>query len=361
MKISYYNRYYSKIAGVHDSSCIPLDILIADQVNLCSLSADFMAAYAEIDQISPNSIALSMESSFPEDEETLLFAKEVRETWRTIKMINALKHKSRFDLLYLGKFKSFVSDVRKGMREHCENFLLQYHLYELMPFIEEKVLEVQKLEWDENPKRDSNFIKSIGDCIKNHKDILCLDEIIEDLFAFSILAENNAEAPAFVKLTLWNFPPIVGLNYNQIKYTRNELQSALHPFKEFLKDLSELLFLIPYSSDNFAKMEELCNEKINEIIPAVQKSIGESLYLSQLKNKFPETVYIQLCLGITSAETIISFYEKSGILLPDLAVQLKEQLLRDIDVKVSYPFLYYRLITPNPDDDSITGFSHFLK
>ena len=84
----------------------------------------------------------------------------------------------------------------------------------------------------------------------------------------------------------------------------------------------------------------MCTEKIIPHISPLQQTIDECIYISKARNQLPKKFNLRLCLGIASADTIISFYEKTEVLLPYVSNEIKDQAGKHIDMKSSHIFVY---------------------
>jgi hypothetical protein len=361
MEINFYDKADTKIKPLSETVSVPLNILIADKVNYHSVTADLLATYIEIDQLTPGMIAYAMETSWPDSEHTLQLAEDVRNAERMIKLMNALKHKDKNALLTIGANKSFISEIRGRLKLQCEEFIFKFHLFEILPFVQDKIIELKKIMFDDKQNKNLLFANAISSCLQNRQNILCLSQEIEELLRFTTPSNKNYTEADFVKFPLCNFPPIVGLNYNQIKYIRDNLKPSLLDFKTGLEEFSDMLKHMPYSVYGHEQIEMLFNDKLSVPCDTLRRSIDESLYLTQVKNKFPSNVSIILNLGIASAQTIISFYEKAEILLPDMALMIKDQVSRLNDFDCCYPFIYYEIKAPLQHGEPIDGFSQLMQ
>jgi hypothetical protein len=63
-----------------------------------------------------------------------------------------------------------------------------------------------------------------------------------------------------------------------------------------------------------------------------------------MKNKYGNKDEFKFCLGITSAEILIDYYEKTQIILPYVANQIKQRVGRHIDLKANYVFTYIETV-----------------
>lgn len=131
------------------------------------------------------------------------------------------------------------------------------------------------------------------------------------------------------------------------------MKPVLLPFKAQIKEFSDELSKISFSAENSPHIEKLYADKLNPHIRKLQKAIEESMYISQARNQFPKNIGTKLCLGITSAGNLVNYYEKMNIIFPYVANEIKEQLKRRIDMKMTYPFFYFEMNLPETDESKI--------
>ena len=204
-------------------------------------------------------------------------------------------------------------------------------------------------EYEGDDNQEHKYIKDIANVLINRENILLLDQYIEEIFPYSKLPSFDKASNGFIKIPLWDFPFIKGLSYLELKYTKEELKQILVPFKSGLKELSEQLSVLSYSEDNFTQIEQIVKDKILNDIAPIQLSINESLYLCKLRNQQGDKSKFKLCLGISSAENIVSFYEKAEILLPYVANETKQNLIKHMDINTCSVFMYYEIHYPDPE------------
>jgi len=192
-------------------------------------------------------------------------------------------------------------------------------------------------------KKEDVFIQPITESITQRESIVSVDSKIEEFFPFTTLDSTDKNDFDFIKIPIWDIPSTEHLPFDKLKYTREDLQTAVLPFKTHLKELSETLFPISFIPENIQQIKQLCQEILNEHIAPVQQSIYDSLYIQQLLSQSPGIPKLKLCLGIASAETLIDYYDKTTVVLPYVITQIKEQASRHIDLKSSYVFTYFEI------------------
>ncbi len=350
MKINFYNREPSKIPHDYERYCLHPLIILADRVMYCSISGCLMFVYLDIETWTDEMIFTAFGNTFKDDPEDVKIAEDVKVLYLLVKKIRTIKHKDKGAMLILGNFNSIIRTFKKALIAFQVEQLEDHSLLELVPFVADEVLKLRPLYFIEDTTKEDEFIQEISNTLTERKNILALDFMVDGIFRFTTLDLKEKKASDFIKIPLWEFPPFIGLDYAKIKYTRENLILPLAPFKTMLKELSEQLFGIRFLPENMLKIKQLCNDKLSLLIAPVQKSIDESIYLSQLKNNLPDKFNMKFCLGIASAETIVNYYEKIDVILPYVAAEIKQQISKHIDLKATYVFTYFELNSPEKDN-----------
>ena len=198
-----------------------------------------------------------------------------------------------------------------------------------------------------DPREASNkedyYISELSETIINRQNLFAFDTSLDTLFKPTQLDDIEDHDFDFISIPLWKIPPLFGMTYEQMQYSRDNLREPLDPFKNKLKELSMQLFPLDFSSENMQQIRQLCIEKIIPYQKSIQKNIDESLFITQLRNKFPSDLYQTFYLGITSAENLVHYFEKTKNIEPYVCTQIKQQISRHINPKASYVFTYFGL------------------
>lgn len=353
MNINFYNREPSKIPFSYETATLHPLILLADTVMYGSVSACAFYLYFDIDNWSDEAILTAFSETFKDEENCVKSAEDLKAHLPMIKNLRKIKHKDKRVMMVMGSFNSIISTFKHELKDNQKVLLQNQNLFELVKFVEDGALELRPLYFLEDAEKEDEFIQEISNTLIDRENIFAIDGSVDEIFNFTTLDSIENEACDFIKIPLWEFPPFVGLNYAQMKYSRENLSLPLTPFKTNLNELSRELFNISFSQENIPHIKQICNEKLSALIAPVQKSIDDSMYISQLKNKFPPNFNMKFCLGLTSAETIVNCYEKLEVILPYVAGEIKQQIARKIDLSATYVFTYFEIHAPNPDDYSL--------
>ncbi len=325
-------------------------ILIADSITMIDNSLWENLLTIDVDNLSEDEVIAICRLAYAHEDYTiegLLLLENTLSDLRKEK--NKKQRNPRFQYL-LGYSKSGIKILKRGLRKNQVEFMEHNHIAELKPFIDEKIWFVQAKDFLSDSKKEDVFIKPITESITIRECIFGIDSKIKALFPFTTLDSTDVKDFDFIKIPLWDIPFTDGFSFEKLKYTREDLQAALLPFKANLNKLSEALFSICFIPENIQQIKQLCNEKLSDHIAPVQQSIYESLYIQQLLNQNPQIPKLKLCMGIASAETILNYFEKTKLVLPYVISEIKQQAVRFVDLKASYVFTYMEIPEEIYDD-----------
>ena len=223
---------------------------------------------------------------------------------------------------------------------------------ELVNFAEEETWELDFLDFMDDSNHEDYYIPKIVDSILDIEEILSFDNCVDELFSHTLLTSNQNKTTDFIKIPLWKLPPLHQMTNAQLTYTSKEFKSILADFQKQLVLLSADLLKTTFSEKNGSLIKEKCADQLLHFVQPIQTSINDSLYISQYKNKFSTTEGITLCLGITSATNLINYFEKTSVVKPYVASEIKQQLSRHIDLNSTHIFAYYEIY---PSSEAITN------
>ncbi|MEI8203560.1 MAG: hypothetical protein WCH34_11140 [Bacteroidota bacterium] len=341
MQVNCYNVGKSKVSFESEAISIHPTILIADKVMFESAIPVFIELRERLPKMKDELIISSYKDWFQQDKETSDWCRIMENSLPTIKKAKNLKNKTQDNLVMIGKYNGIVNGFRKRLIDSTELILKNHDLLELLPFKEQGIFDPVMSNYDGMENQEHKYIKDIARALLVREHILLLDKVIEEIYPQTNTASSENEFPDFIKIPLWNFPPIKGLSYQQLKYIRETLKPELSLFKEVLNELNNQTSEILYTSENLFVFEAMCEEMFNPFKEPVQKAIDENLYLSKLKNQYSDKSKINLCLGISSLGNIVNFYEKTNILQPYVANETKQLIAKLGDLDASCFFIYY--------------------
>jgi hypothetical protein len=350
MKINLYNSQNSKLGMNTESTYIQPYLVMADKIMCNSIASEAILIYKYLDgfpEIFILAFSMSVNSDKPEEVER---AKEMMDMLPHIKKIRSIKHKDKRMLTMLGTFKQLLGYFKDDIREFYKESMIKFHLLELLPFVDTELWDVETNSPEFNPKTESKLISGIAGNIVHRDAFLSLDLSIENMFRFATLDSPDHVTCDFLKIPLWTFPPITTISHDQMKFTIEQLKPAFEPFKKQIQELSNQIVGLTFTRNNLSEIKKECADRLIPLKENVQKEINESMYLSSLKNSYPGNFGVEFCVGISSAETIINYFEKNKIIEPYMASEIKDRVSKQADIKASHIFTYFDLHGANKDD-----------
>jgi len=344
MQICFHNKFESKIDFTHELLSFHPNILLADIAKFDSISGNDILGSISIDQFPDDGILQLAE---------VIYNKNLKpggkpflyESYsKRLKELSKEKRKSKEHLVLLGKYKKLVKEAKDLVKVVDSDIHRRRNLLELLPFAQEHILKAKMVNFIEEDELENLYIKGIIEDINDRESIFCLDYGIEKMFSYNSVDSTEEQMYDFIKIPMWNFPSFTEITYDKMKYTRDELVPILSSFKLQLLELIGKLNEITFSKENISLISQLCVENINHHISPVQAKIDESLFLIQQKNKYPNLQHVKFCLGIASTHLLIDYYEKSEVLIPYVASEIKQQLSRQIDLNRTCVFSYYEIM-----------------
>ena len=347
MNLSFFNIDGPKYLYTNELVCIHPNLLLADRFVSSSMTSIFLTTYLELETYSDEMIYKLYELFFSKQEGAQEFVDRVKDNYPFVKKTQQKKYKTKSDLSVIGNFKTIIRAMRKQLIAYYENRLKNAGTFHLLPFVDDGNLKLTFLRFMDIPDTEAQFITDISATIVERESILQFDPSVEEMYKFTPYDSCEAKETEFIKIPLWNLPPILGLSYEEMKHIRQHLKPALDLFKSQLKEFSKELHAITYNDENLDKIKHECSNALSNFIEPVQKSINDSLYLNKLRNQFPSDHYLKFCLGITTAETLVNYYAQKEVIEPYMASEIKQRVERHIGLSSSNLFSYYEINPPN--------------
>ncbi|MEI8203559.1 MAG: hypothetical protein WCH34_11135 [Bacteroidota bacterium] len=343
MQINIYNFEGSKINLIKESFYVHPNILIADKLLLDSLTAVFIIIQFDIPSYKDETVIKVYANNIEKNEANAKWESTIRKNLPIVKRLKQSKNKTKKEFEQIAKFKYVIDWCKTQMLIHNEKTLNALDIFELLTFVKDALIKVNIENMHGDKSKEDGYIQQIVSTLTEGKNILLLDDILEEFFSFTKLSTTQNEIKDFIKIPLCDFPLFRGVKYEEMLYTREDLKPVFAPFKEDLKKLSEQLAELSYNSGNFEQINHLCQQAIVPHIAQIQQSVEESIYLSKFRNLYSDKIKIKCCLGITSAETLADYYHKAEVLVPYVVNEIKEQLNRHSILNKCYVFMYYEI------------------
>ena len=343
MDINYYERSGRVIPPTNDEICIHPYILLSDSIMYASKTVHFVFLYMHIDTWKNELIEKLVPFFFQTKDDNRDTLAVFNELQPMIKKMSKLPNKSKQVLVAIAGYHQLLKKMRAIMKLDIEIMFEKTDILNLTPFIENKIWYMKFFDYTEASNKEDYYISELAEIIIERKNLFAFDTNVDKLFKCANLDATKDQEFDFISIPLWTMPPMCGMTYEQLLHSRENLRAPLVPFKKDLKELSAHLFPLDFSPDNLQQIQHLCTEKILPYQKPIQKNIDDSLYISQLRNKYPGDLYETIYLGITSAENLVNYYEKTKNIEPYVATQIKERISRHINLKASYVFTYFKL------------------
>ncbi len=342
MQIAAYNRRPSKIDFQKEILSLYPYTLLGNKILLKTSVTNILWQYYNFDRLSDRFLFDRILHYYRMHED---YIDGVKKCINLLKDANKkIKDKSieKEDLVIIGRTRSLANRYKKNLKEYLESEIKKTKLFELMPFIDTQIwkFDVVISNLGEPDVSEDLYIPELTKVITEKEYFLAFNPVVEDLFSYCLFDSNENDEVEFIKIPLWHFTTFEGITFLQMKYTFEEIRPSFIPFFKFICDFPEQLFKKSFIEDNIEDIKQLCKESIVQYIEPFQNVIDNSLYLNQLRNKNQTDRGITFCLGITSVENLIEFYSRSEIVEPYVALQIKQQVGREMDLMGSCIFVY---------------------
>ena len=266
--------------------------------------------------------------------------------------IKRQKYKNKDMIVMQQRGKRLFDSLKVVVVGWHEHYLTNFNILELQLFVERKIFNA----WPcygicQQEDKEDIHIKAIHTVILTDPDILVFDHLIEELMPFMAITNGalQQDAPAnkaeFIKAPLFEFPPLHGLSYEQMDYTRNKLSESFRPFKQQIEAFEVFLKTITFEKKNHEQIAAWFSEHIFPLLETIQQEINNDLYIRQALQSSPPSAKIKVLLGITSLKGMVDYYEKSEITKPYVADTIRRNMEREADISTSGLFFYHQLVS----------------
>lgn len=334
MNLSFFNAQKSRIGLDFERIHVKIDVLMADKVFYDSIVGLLIHNYWSIYNYVDEAVINSFGKTLKLNEAMQVEYDNMIELFPLIKQIKRQKHKSRDDLVLMGQYKSLLESCRNSLLLNRQIKLQKHDLYEIAHFNKEGVLSVEVMDLRVKENTEHPHIKAISNIILHRESYFSVHEEIYKIFKCTTIDDDENDAE-IIKISLWNIPPLMHLTFDQMKYCRRDIKHSLDHFKVQLADLNKRLSGIKFNSENMIQIKQLCREFLLPHKAPVANSINESIYLSKLRNSFPEGFNLIFTVCVTSAAKLIDFYVEAKVLEPYMANEIKQQVSKYIDLSTS--------------------------
>lgn len=275
--------------------------------------------------------------------------KELMASTRQYELYKKIKHKNKEIILFLNKYQSYCEKTKKAVLYMHELSLRSDDIWNWRILFDGTNAVIDgwtPYDEEDEKKNEDRMLPYISNLIHDKDSLITLyglpGKYFEELLTEEISDNNSSEIDAaeIISLPLCNIPFGRNLTADNMMVLRKNI---LGKFKNIAKTIEE--FRLIAHKENFGRsMKEKTiafHKAIKSEIIRFQSNIDDELYFQQIINSDEESFSIRVRLGISSIDTMISFYEKSGLLLPFVAEALKKNLSLKTDLNLCEVFLYF--------------------
>jgi len=342
MNICFLIHHTSKIGLDIEAVYLPLYLIMADDVTFISQLSQLVLSYSGLDKFADKHILQTGASMYNDNSEFLEMVHYFQGQLKVVNKLKSKKHKTRDDLVALTTFKNMINEVRELSRKRYDQILDGYYVKEKIPFIDDKIWYVGYRRGTERQDEEDAFIPIISDTLIEIEDLISLEYNIDAAFRI-VNVEGIIDDYAFdyIKIPLWQFPPLFQISYEEVKHSRQQLQPPLQPFKEHLEKFRKEIYGLSFDDENKEKIRQSGMEIQSLFVQPVQQAVNNCIFLSKLKNAYADYIFLRFCLGITSAENIVEYYLGNKIIEPYMVSEIKKRIARESDLQASNVFCYF--------------------
>ena len=249
--------------------------------------------------------------------------------------------------------KDTFLNFEMGCRAYVEAFNKKFNLTPLLPFVVyDDNCEIMPFFFGdpENKVKDvDEKIFIISTTLREAEAAPFFDESIEAKTNYEKINSSNVttlfnqEKISFIYLPLFEFPAPQQLGSNQIKLVRNDLKAKFKNSLTKLQESSTALLEIPYDKSNLPLINEKFSCDFTAETKDLQQKIDENIYINMLKSRSGDDVRYKVYLGISSFDNLVNLYRELDAIDTTVALYIKEELLKSVDLKNSCIFLYLKL------------------
>jgi hypothetical protein len=353
MDILFLNHRGSLIGCSAESTFLRPYLIIADELNYVSMFSELILQYRWLDKMPDKFILESANVTHKDEPEVLEKIEFFLAHMNVLNKLKNLKHKTRYELDMWITYKRLISEFRSDYRKEQEEILNTFNLMEMFQFIDDNVWRLGLRKGYYVPGKEDSFIPVISKTLIESELMISLEYNVDVAYR-NFFEEINAGEYAFdyIKIPLWQMPPMVSTPYEEVKHSRQQLQPVLKSFNDSLKEFRNEIHGLSFKEENKERISQKGMEMRSRFLQPVQHAIDNCLYLSKLKNLYADHMFLKFCLGITSAENIVDYYLANKIIEPYAASEVKKRIARESDLQSSHVFCYFEV--HNDDNKEFT-------
>ena len=350
MKVNFFNRIETNVNMNIEGIYFYYLYLCAEKMKLNSLMPFDIALLEQIDLFSTSQI-ISCYYSFSiqnDPEATLKEAEKNIQLHKNIDAVKRVKHKTKEQIVLLHKGQVMERMYKQYLNEYAAYALKSICVFNWLDLMDEEVVEFGgHLYYNEKSDKEDSLITEISKSIMDKEEFLLVDGIIGTYIKEAALEEHKKEELLSKETKIFSFP-LVDILYGKdiskenLAVLRKNTQSKLNGISAKMDDFKASLHYEEFGDSAKEKMIAFY-ESLKEERESFQSYIDEHMFIKQVLNSDKDCFRAQLRIGVSSIRTLITYFEKSKILLPFVANALEKQLEQKMDIDKCDAFMYIKL------------------
>jgi hypothetical protein len=276
-------------------------LLYADQVVLYSPSAVLLASAEQLGHLDVDGLIAFIRQVAP-----ALGEQKMVEACDLFEQVRRKRHKSRDEILAIGRFKTIAQEAASGFATAAETMLAEAGAAELQPALDAGVLRLDPLLTPDSSDFAEAYLGKLGELLAQPDVHLVFDDetgdlvragVAEGLFEVSAGAERRGKQAAAATGFIGRMPALPRASMEQVLDVREELREPLGRFRPAVIRLARLIEG-GMLSDDFA--EEVQDIYDSEVAPALEDIAGaftRDAYLRELLGAAFDDVKTLLACG----------------------------------------------------------------
>ncbi|MEI8203678.1 MAG: hypothetical protein WCH34_11730 [Bacteroidota bacterium] len=343
MKLIYYNRGGSAVDLFNESISILMNIIVADHVKYDSIYAYRLLHYINLEHYTDELVYEVYSRINKDDKQALDLVAKAKYLHPYYKKALKIKHKNKEDLAFIARTRNILAHFKLEIKQDMEERLKDYNIRLMIPFVDAKIFKQDPSNYNTLEETEHIYIEKIAKTFIEKESIFAIDFVVDCILSKSLVDSHEGAPTHFIDIPMWFFPSFMYLNYEEVKFIRDDLQPKLASFKADFKALADELFHIPYLPETIEQIKELCRGRILHHIKPIEEAMDENIYMCKAKKSFFDKTGVTFRLGVTSADIIIGYFECAKIILPYMANEIRLQVQRHMDINASFLFTTYRI------------------
>lgn len=263
------------------------------------------------------------------------------------------KHKGRDAIILYQKGKSMTESFDKYFIVCCDNILKQYDLHELNPIVSddsEKLIVLWLIhEFGREASEPGHFVKTYLTSIIEPDHSHVFDDSIENNFKHRNINEQIDEdffadgGVKFMSVPFIKLPYLQKLRTSHAQQILSDVEPKIKPLMKELDDIKRELASIEFNFPSLEMIRTKTAPKFSELEKNILGVFRNNIYFKQLnevKDNSDENPYC-MHIGITSFGNLADIYAQLGIIEPQTALYIKEEITKNNIKPENTNFFFY--------------------